>query len=71
MTKKGKIGDWFLICCCVDAYELKTQEDIDEIQDDLEEEIGWLSTKKKIIAYDCTCSAEQDYKGYCVLEEKL
>lgn len=64
--KTIKLGDWYSYCCCLDAYEVETQEDINDLLEVLKDgnELGVCiyPTKKELWANLCSCEKPMECK---------
>lgn len=63
-TKEIQIGYWTLTCCCQDAQEIRTQEDLDGTLETLKKESNReyssvttvYKTKEDLVQKDCSCT---------------
>jgi hypothetical protein len=65
----AKLGDWAFYCCCLDAEQLKTQEQVEEANKELRDNSCGLIIVSDLKVFDknyCSCDKP---KGRCYLNE--
>lgn len=65
MNDEPELGKWATVCCCTDAYEIKTKKQLEEIMEELKDGndigISVFKDKEDLIRTVCAC------RGICKL----